>query len=157
MFCRENRYRCPLLNESRTTTAARTTSNIGACPVVPPSLCGYQQGEPTPSLVSRLLRRARLSHSRESFGHEQVPGRPHTGGIHLTCRSAKIPCTGTVGSPNSLPLRTLVGSGSNQQVKPRGVTLDGTIEMVRKRHQRNELKRNILVSPRWCLDTSGMN
>src|SRR3954464_6408403 len=36
-FCRDNRYRCPLLNESRTTTAVRTTSNIGACPVVPPT------------------------------------------------------------------------------------------------------------------------
>src|SRR3954468_2590369 len=28
IFCRDNRYRCPLLNESRTTIAVRTTSNI---------------------------------------------------------------------------------------------------------------------------------
>src|ERR1041385_702239 len=38
IFCRDNRYRCPLLNESWTTTAVRTTSNVGACPVVPPTL-----------------------------------------------------------------------------------------------------------------------
>src|ERR1041385_8650505 len=37
-----------------------------------------------------------------------VPGPPHTSGIHLICRSAKIPCAGTVGSPDSLPLRTTV-------------------------------------------------
>src|SRR3954451_12290140 len=55
IFCRDNRYRCPLLNESRTMTAVRTTSNVGACPIVPPSSCGYQQGEPSPYLVSRLL------------------------------------------------------------------------------------------------------
>src|SRR3954469_3598406 len=100
----------PLLNESRTTTAARTTSNVGACPVVPPSSCGYQQGEPTPYLVSRLLCRARLSYNRISFGHEQVLGPPHTGGIHLTCRSAKIPCAGTIGSLDFLPVRTNRGS-----------------------------------------------
>src|SRR3954463_4053747 len=75
IFCRDNRYRCPLLNESRTTTAARTTSNVGACPVVPPSSCGYQQGEPTPYLVSCSLRRARLSYNRISFGHEQYQAR----------------------------------------------------------------------------------
>src|SRR4051812_23027940 len=131
---------------------------MAACPVIPPTLCGYQQGEPSPYLVSRLLRRARLSYNRISFSHEQFPGLPHTGGIHLmTCRSAKIPCAGTVGSPDSLPLRTPVGSGSYQQVKPGGVTLDGTLVMVRLSHQRNELKRNILVSSRWCRDTSGKN
>src|ERR1041384_4801766 len=55
VVCRDNRYRCPLLNESRTTTAARTTSNVGAYLVIPPSSCGYQQGEPTPYLFSRML------------------------------------------------------------------------------------------------------
>src|ERR1044072_2655955 len=77
IFCRNNRDRCPYLNESRSTTAARTTSNIGACLVVSPSLCSYQQGEPSPYLVSRLLRRARLSYNRLSFGHEQYQAR-HT-------------------------------------------------------------------------------
>src|ERR1041385_8565540 len=38
IICRDNRYRCPFLGESRTTTAARTTSNVGACPDVPPTL-----------------------------------------------------------------------------------------------------------------------
>src|SRR3954466_12535377 len=58
---RDNRYCCLDLTDSRSMTAARTTSNVGACPVVPPSHRGYQQGELSPYLVSRLLRRARLS------------------------------------------------------------------------------------------------
>src|SRR3954464_14456753 len=37
-----------------------------------------------------------------------VPGPPHTGGIHLTRRSAKILCVGTVGSLDFLPVRTPV-------------------------------------------------
>src|SRR3954467_6896073 len=37
VFCRNSRYRCPYLNESRSTTAVRSTSNIGAYPVVPPT------------------------------------------------------------------------------------------------------------------------
>src|SRR3954462_9206574 len=37
VFCRNNRYRCPYLNESRSTTSVRYTSNIGACPVFPPT------------------------------------------------------------------------------------------------------------------------
>src|ERR1041385_2256023 len=41
----------------------------------PTNSCGYQQGEPSPYLVSRLLRRARLSHNRKSFGHEQYQAR----------------------------------------------------------------------------------
>src|SRR4051812_26095078 len=57
---RDNRYCCLDLTDSRSTAAARTTSNAGACPVVPPSHCGYQQGEPSPYLVSRHSRRARL-------------------------------------------------------------------------------------------------
>ena len=40
-----------------------------------------------------------------------------------------------------------VDSGSYPQVQPGGVTLDGTLEMVRLRYQWNELKRIILVSP----------
>src|SRR3954468_22839899 len=37
IFCRDNRYLCPLLNDSWTTTVVRYTSNVGACPVVPPT------------------------------------------------------------------------------------------------------------------------
>src|ERR1041385_6597013 len=44
----DNRYRCLDLTDPRSKTAVRTTSNVGACPVVPPSHCGYQQGEPSP-------------------------------------------------------------------------------------------------------------
>src|SRR3954469_9625048 len=112
-----------------------------------PALSSHQARAVT-NKVNRLLTLSRVcsveldfSYNRISFGHEQVPGPPHTGGIHLTCCSAKIPCTRTVGSPDSLPVRTPVGSGSYQQVKPGGVTLDGTLDMVRQIHQRNELKR----------------
>ena len=56
-----------------------------------------------------------------------------------------------------LPSRTPVDSGSYQQVQPGGVTPDGALEMVRQRFQWNELKRIILVSPRWCRDTSETN
>ena len=52
---RDNRYRCLDLTDPRSTTGVRTTSNVGACPVVPPSHCGYRQGEPSPYLVSRVL------------------------------------------------------------------------------------------------------
>jgi len=95
-----------------------------------------------------LLIKLDFSYNRVSLGHEQVPGPPHTGGIHLSYRSDKILYAGTVGSPESLPVRILVDLGSYQQVKPGGITLDGTLEVVRQRHQRNELKRKILVSPR---------
>src|SRR3954465_16030697 len=93
---RDNRYRCLDLTDPRSTTAARTTSNIGACPVVPPSHCGYHQGEPSPYLVSRRSRRARLSYYRESHGHEQ--GQTH-GGICLSCRSDTIPARAPMGHP----------------------------------------------------------
>ena len=59
-----------------------------------------------------------------------------------------IPLAGTVGSPDFLSLRTPVDSGPYRQVKPGGVTLDGTLEVVRQSHQRSELKRYNLVSPR---------
>src|SRR4051812_42269166 len=37
VICRNNRYRCPYLDESRSTTAVRSTSNVDACHVVPPT------------------------------------------------------------------------------------------------------------------------
>src|SRR3954467_6735315 len=58
IFCRNNRYRCPYLGESRTTTAARSTPITrpgGRLPRRPTKSCGYQQGEPSPYLVSRVL------------------------------------------------------------------------------------------------------
>src|ERR1043165_9167915 len=147
----------PFLDESWTTTAARSTPITrasGHLPCRPTNSCGYQQGEPSPYLVSCLLRRARLSYYRASHGHEQGPG-PRWYLPVLPFRYN--PCAGTVGPPDSLPSRTPVGSGSYRQVQPGGVTLDGTLEIVRQRHQWNELKRNILVSPRWCRDNSGTN
>src|SRR3954471_15316300 len=135
-------------------TAARTTSIVGACPVVPPTLCGYRQGETSPYLVSRLLRKARLSYYRASHGHEQGPD-PRWYPSVLPFRYNS--CVGTMGSPDSLPSRRLVDSGPYQQVQPGGVTLDGELEMVRQSNQWKELKRIILVSPRWCRDNSGTN
>src|SRR3954470_16473138 len=111
--------------------AARSTSNFGACPVVPPTLYGYRQGEPSPYLVSRLLRRARLSYYRVSLGHEQGPGPRWYPPVQPFRYN---PCPGTVGSPDYLPSRTPVDSGSYQQVQLGGGTLDGTLEMVRQRY-----------------------
>src|SRR3954465_11375568 len=111
IFCRNNRDCFPYLSESRTTTAARSTPITragGRLPCRPTNSCGYRQGEPSPYLVSCLLRRDRLLYNRVSLGHEQVSGPPHTGGIHLIRCSAKIPYACTVGSPDSLPLRTPV-------------------------------------------------
>ena len=123
-------------------------------PCRPTKSCGYQQGEPSPYLVLRVLFEE-LDFRTTGYltAIEQVPGLPCTGGIHLSCRSNTIPYAGTVGSPDSLPVRTPVDSGSYQQVKPGGVTLDGTLEVVRQRHQQNELKRDILVSSLWCYAT----
>src|SRR3954470_21698165 len=123
-------------------------------PCRPTNSCGYRQGEPSPDFVSRLLRRARLSYYRASHGHEQGSD-PRWYPSVLPFRYN--PCACTVGSPDSLPSRTPVDSGSYQQVQPGGVTLDGALEMVRQRYQWNELKRIILVSPRWCRDNSGTN
>src|SRR3954470_14640468 len=67
----------PFLGESRTTTAARSTPITradGRLPCRPTNSCSYQQGEPSPYLVSRFLRRARLSYYRAFNGHEQGPG-----------------------------------------------------------------------------------
>src|SRR4051812_13660372 len=87
IFCRDNCYRCPLLNESRTTIAVRTTSNVGACPIVPPTRAVTNK-------VNRLLTLSRVRSLKSSTFVQQdnsrprtVPGPPHTGGIHLTCRS----------------------------------------------------------------------
>src|SRR4051812_20880752 len=112
---------------------------MAACPVVPPTRAVTDK-------VNHLLTLSHVCSEELDFrttGHltanEQGPGTrwyPHV------LSSRYNPCAGTVGSP--------VGSGSYRQVQPGVVTLDGTLEMVRLIHQRNELKRNILVSPRWC-------
>src|SRR3954469_19919750 len=69
---------------------------MAACPVVQPTLCGYPQGEPSPYLVSRVLRRAQISYYRASHGHEQ--GLTHDG-IRLSCRSDTIPARAPMGHP----------------------------------------------------------
>src|SRR3954449_5717261 len=112
-------------------------------PCRPTNSCGYRQGEQSPYLVSRLLRRALLSYYRVSLGHKQGPD-PRWYPSVLSFRYN--PCAGTDGSPDSLPSRTPVGSGPYQQVQPGGVTLDDAPEMVQQTHQWKELKRIILVS-----------
>src|SRR4051812_48150498 len=115
-------------------------------PCRPTNSCGYQQGEPPPYLVSRLLfEELDFRTTGYLMANEQGPG-PRWYPPVLPSRYN--PCAGSVGSPDSLPSRTLVGSGSYQQVQPGGITLDGTLEVVRQRHQQNELKRQILASPR---------
>src|SRR3954462_3410222 len=111
MFYWNNRYCCPYLGESRTTTAARSTPITragGRLPCRPTNSCGYQQGEPSPYLISRLLFEELDFRTTEYLSAiEQVPGPPYTSGIHLSYRSDMIPCAGTVGSPDSLPVRTI--------------------------------------------------
>src|ERR1043165_5622843 len=53
-------YRCPFPGEPRTTTAARTTSNVGDCPVVPPTLAVTNK-------VNRLLTLSRVAHEEHDF------------------------------------------------------------------------------------------
>src|SRR3954466_6963726 len=134
IFCRDNRYRCPLLNESRSTTAARTTSNVGACPVVPPTRAVTNNVNRLLTLSCICSEELDFSYNRVSLGHEQGPGPRWYPPVHPFRYN---PCVRTVGSPDSLPSRTLVGSGSYQQMQPGGVTLGGTLEMVRQRHQWN--------------------
>ena len=123
-YLRDNRYRCLDLTDSRTTTAVRATSNVGACPVVPPSLCGYRQGEPSPYLVSCVLLEELDFRSLVTLAaNDQGPSTP----VHRSyppCRPVAIPLAGTVGSPVSLPCGHR-GSGPYPQVKTGGITLIG--------------------------------
>src|SRR3954469_23313500 len=148
IICLDNRYRCPYLGESRTTTVARSTPITragGRLPCRPTNSCGYQQGESSSYLISLVLfEEPNFRTTGYLTANEQGPG-PRWYPPVLPSRYN--PFAGTIGSPDSLPVRTLVGSGSYQQVKPGGITLDGTLEGGRQRHQQNELKMNILVSP----------
>src|SRR3954464_9621394 len=60
VFFRDNHYRCSYLSESRTTTAVRSTSNIGACPVVPPTRAVTDK-------VNRLLTLSRVCSEELDF------------------------------------------------------------------------------------------
>src|SRR3954468_22807816 len=60
VFCRNNRDRCPYLSESRSTTAVRSISKIGACPVVPPTRAVTDK-------VNRLLTLSRVCSEELDF------------------------------------------------------------------------------------------
>src|SRR3954465_1303583 len=60
VFFRDNHYRCSYLSESRTTTTVRSTSNIGACPVVPPTRAVTDK-------VNRLLTLSRVCSEELDF------------------------------------------------------------------------------------------
>src|SRR4051812_9728670 len=60
IFCRDNHYRCSYLSESRRTTSVRSTSNIGACPVVPPTRAVTDK-------VNRLLTLSRVCSEELDF------------------------------------------------------------------------------------------
>src|SRR4051812_19787970 len=126
----------PYLGESRISTAARSTPITragGRLPYRLTTLCGYQQGEPSPYLISRVLLEELnfrttwyLTANKQGLGPRWYPP---------VLPSRHNPCAGTIGSPDSLPIRTLVDSGAYHLVKPGGITLDGTLEEVRPRHQ----------------------
>src|SRR3954468_1452601 len=71
IFYRNNDYRCPFLGESRTTTAVRSTSNIGACPDVPPTRAATNK-------VKRLLTLSRVCSLKSSTFVQQGISRPRT-------------------------------------------------------------------------------
>src|SRR3954463_14429917 len=93
-------------------TAARSTPITragGHLPCRPTNSCGYQQGEPSPYLISRVLFEELYFRTTGYItAIEQVPGPSYTGGIHLSYRSDTISCAGTVGLHDFLPLRTIV-------------------------------------------------
>src|SRR3954465_13709090 len=60
VFRRNNRYRCPYLSESWSTTVVRSTSNVGACPVVPPTRAVTDK-------VNRLLTLSRVCFEELDF------------------------------------------------------------------------------------------
>src|SRR4051812_41445905 len=97
-------------------------------PCRPTKSCGYQQGEPSPYLISHvLLEYLDFCTAGYLTANEQGPG-PRWYPPVLSSRYN--PCAGTVGSPDSLPSRTPVDSSAYHQVKPGGITLDGTLEEV---------------------------
>src|SRR3954471_22591359 len=96
IFCRNNRDCCPYLNDSRSTTAVRSTSNIGACPVVPPTRAVTNK-------VNRLLTLSRVCFEELDFrttGHLTATSKDQTrDGIRLYCRSDTIPAWAPLGHP----------------------------------------------------------
>ena len=144
----DNRYRCLDLTDSWTTTSVRSTCNISACLVVPPSLAVTDK-------ANHLLTLSRVCSWRSltfvvGNSREIRAGGKHASNVGRTLPvvPVAIPSRGHRWAAQILPLRTPVDSGSYHKVKPGGITLDGTLEMVRQRHQRSELKRYNLVSPR---------
>ena len=77
-----------------------------ACPVVPPSLCGYRKGEPSPYLVSRVLLEEL---DFRSFGNSREirAGAKHASNVGraLPVVPDDIPLAGTVGSPDFLTFK----------------------------------------------------
>src|SRR3954470_3608298 len=96
IFCGNNRYRCPYLSESRSTTAVRSTSNIGACPVVPPTRAVTDK-------VNRLLTLSCVCSVDLDFrttGHLTATSKDQThDGIRLSCRANTIPVREPLGHP----------------------------------------------------------
>src|SRR4051812_5475237 len=88
VFCRDNHYRCSYLSESRTTTATKSTSNIGACPVVPPTRAVTDK-------VNRLLTLSCVCSEELDFRttwHLTTTSKDQAhGGIRLSCSSDTIP------------------------------------------------------------------
>ena len=142
---RDNRYRCLDLTDSRRTTAARSTPITragGRLPCRPTKSCGYRQGEPSPYLVSRVLLVELDFRSLVTLAeYEQGPSTPVTSVVPSLSFPTIYLSRAPLGRPTFLPLRTPVDSGSYHQVKPGGITLDGTLKEVRQRHPRDELKR----------------
>ena len=79
---------------------------VAACPVVPPSLCGYRQGQPSPYLVSRVLLEE-LDFRSLGNSREIRAGAKHTSNVGraLPVVLDNTPLAGTVGSPDFLTFK----------------------------------------------------
>ena len=77
-------------------------------PCRPTNYCGYQQGEPSPYLISRVLLEELDFRGLVSLAaNDQDPSTPVHRSYPLS-HPVTIPFAGTVGSPDFLPLRTTV-------------------------------------------------
>src|SRR3954465_5521832 len=93
----------PRLNRPADNDSSQDHQYIGACPVVPPSHCGYQQGEPSPYLASRvLLGELDFRGLVTLAANDQGPSTP-VNWSYPPCSPVAIPLAGTVGSPDFLP------------------------------------------------------
>jgi len=129
IISRDNRDRCPdwVTRGQRQAPSPPLITRAGSIrlPCRPVTSRGYQQGDPSPYLISRALLEAHDFSYLTGYltANAQGPSPPLTGSIRLSRRPDTIPCAGTVGSPDSLPFEhpsfRSVPSSENRRNHPR--------------------------------------